>query len=74
MKLSGEKEQKQKQIVLCNLKEVHIQYKETHPDIAVSFSKFSGLLERPKWCFLFGACDTQITCVYAIHQKMELMM
>jgi hypothetical protein len=47
--------------MLCNLKEAYIKFRETHPDIAVSFSKCSGLLERPKWCFLFGAYGTHIT-------------
>jgi hypothetical protein len=42
VKLSGEKVQKQKEFVLCNLKEAYIKLKETHPDIAVSFSKCSS--------------------------------
>jgi hypothetical protein len=41
VKLSGGKVQKQKQLVLCNLKDTNIKFKETHPDIAVSFSKCS---------------------------------
>jgi hypothetical protein len=64
VKLSGEKVQKQKQLVLCNLEEVHIKLKETHPDIAISFSKCSGLLERPKCCFLFCAYGTHTMFVY----------
>jgi hypothetical protein len=64
VKMSGDKVQKQKQLVLCNLKKAYIKFKETHTNIAISFPKCSGLLERPKWCFLFGAYGTHITSVY----------
>jgi hypothetical protein len=60
----------QKQLVLCNLKEAYIQFKETHPDIAISFSTFSEL--RPKWCVLAGAYATHTTCVCTIYHNMKL--
>jgi hypothetical protein len=50
---------------LCNLKDVYIKFKETHPDIAISFPECSGLPERPKWCFVFGAYGTHHVCVYS---------
>jgi hypothetical protein len=59
---------------LCNIKEAYIKYKEAHPDIAVTFSECSVLLETPKQCFLFGAYGTHITCMCTIHQSMKLMM
>jgi hypothetical protein len=58
--------QKQKQFVLCNLKEAYIKFKDTHPDISIKFSKFSEL--RPKWCVLAGAHGTHTP------QNMKLMM
>ena len=39
----GEKEHKQKRLVLCNLKEAYHQFKQQHPDIKVGFSKFAEL-------------------------------
>jgi hypothetical protein len=71
LKLSGDKVQKQKYLVLCNIKEAYIKFKETHKDIAISFLKCSGLLERPKLFFVFGTC---ITYVCTILHNMKLMM
>jgi hypothetical protein len=62
----------QKQLVLCNLKEAYIKFKETHPDIAISFSKISEL--RSKWCVLASAYGTHTTRVCTIHQNMKLIM
>jgi hypothetical protein len=58
--------------VLCNLKEAYVKFKETHPDMAVSFSKFSE--RRPKWCVVAGAYGTNTTCACTIHHNMKLMM
>jgi hypothetical protein len=66
------KYKKQKQFVLCSLKEAYIKFKETHPDIAISFSKFSEL--RPEWCVLAGVHGTHTTYECTIHQNMKLMM
>ena len=38
---SGEKEHRQKRLVLCNLMEAYRQFKTLHPDIKVGFSKFA---------------------------------
>jgi hypothetical protein len=40
LKLSGDRVQKQKKLALYNFKEAYIKFKETHPDIAVSFLSF----------------------------------
>jgi hypothetical protein len=48
VKLCGDKIQKQKELVLCNLKEAYITFKETHPNTAIGFSEGSGLSERSK--------------------------
>ena len=52
----GEKEHKQKRLVLCNLKEAYHQFEQQHPGIKVRFSKFAEL--RPKECVLAGATGT----------------
>ena len=68
----GEKEHKQKRLVLCNLKEAYHQFKQQHPGIKVGFSKFAEL--RPKECVLAGATGTHSVCVCTIHQNVKLMM
>ena len=68
----GEKEHKQKRLVLCNLKEAYHQFKQQHPDIKVGFSKFAEL--QPKECVLAGATGTHSVCVCTIHQNVKLMM
>eukprot|EP00731_Ephydatia_muelleri_P017532 Em0010g630a len=55
-KADGEKEHRQKRLVLCNLKEAYHQFKTEHPDVKVGFSKFAEL--RPKECVLAGATGT----------------
>ena len=37
-----------KRLILCNLNEVSTAFKDKHPDLKISFSKFASL--RPKWC------------------------
>ena len=37
-----------KRLILCNLKELYTAFKDKHPDLKISFSKFASL--RPKWC------------------------
>eukprot|EP00731_Ephydatia_muelleri_P027659 Em0019g532a len=64
-KADGEKEHRQKRLVLCNLKEAYHQFKTEHPDVKVGFSKFAGL--RPKECVLAGShwhsnCLAAIQC------------
>ncbi|KAL5490948.1 hypothetical protein EMCRGX_G016154 [Ephydatia muelleri] len=71
-KADGEKEHRQKRLVLCNLKEAYHQFKTEHPDVKVGFSKFAEL--RPKECVLAGATGTHSVCVCAIHQNVKLMM
>jgi hypothetical protein len=56
------KYKKQKHLVQCNTKEEDLKFKETHPDIAIHFSKFSEI--RAKWNVIAGAHGTHTTCVY----------
>jgi hypothetical protein len=53
---------KNRNLVLCNLKEANIKSKETHPDIAISFSRFSE--QRPKQSIQAGAHGRHTTYVY----------
>ena len=62
----------QKRLVLTNLKEVYLLFKERFPTEKIGFSKFAEL--RPKHCILAGASGTHSVCVCAIHQNVKLLM
>lgn len=66
------KVQKQKRLILCNLKEAYQQFKEQNSNIKIGFSKFADL--RPKFCILAGGNGTHSVCVCTIHQNMKLML
>ena len=68
----GNKQYKQKRLVLCNLKELYIAFKEKHPDVHIGLSKFSSL--RPKWCVIAGASGTHSVCVCTHHQNAKLLV
>ena len=69
---AGTKQQKQKRLVLGNLKEVYQKFKELdqHPDIG--FSTFCTL--RPKHCILAGSSGTHSVCVCTYHQNPLLQL
>ena len=51
------------QLILCNLKELYPAFKDKHPDLKISFSKFASL--EPKWCIIVGPKGTQLACVHS---------
>jgi hypothetical protein len=60
-KVSGVKVHEQKQLLLCNFKDLYSHFKNSHPRVKVGFSKFASLCprnyyDRCKWC-------TQCVCV-----------
>lgn len=71
VRIAGEKVQKQKRLLLSNIKEMFIAYRDKNgPEIG--FSKFCEL--RPKWCVTVGAAGTHSVCVCTIHQNVKLML
>ena len=66
------KEYKQKRLVLCNLHELYVAFKEKYQDIKIGFSKFCSL--RPKWCVIAGSTGTHSVCVCSIHQNAVLLV
>lgn len=72
VKVRGSNIPKQKRLMLCNLKELHHEFKQKYPGNRVGFSKFSTL--RPKWCVLAGAPGTHCVCVCTIHQNPLLLL
>lgn len=69
---SGNKVKVYKRLILCNLKEAHVLFKEKFPDLKISFSKFAEL--RPKRCILAGSKGTHTVCVCTTHQNVKLMI
>ena len=48
----GKKVHFSKRLILCNLIELYTAFKDKHPDLKISFSKFDSL--RPKWYITVG--------------------
>jgi len=72
VKVNGHRMQMQKRLMLNNLKELHNLFKNSHPTIKCSFSKFASL--RPKHCILAGASGTHSVCVCPIHENVKLLI
>ena len=71
VRVEGVKVQKQKRLLLSNLKEMHVAYRKMYGR-EVSFSKFCTL--RPKWCVTVGASGMHSVCVCSIHQNVKNML
>ena len=61
-----------KRLILCNLKKLYTAFKDKHPDLKISFSKFASL--RPKWCNTVGPKGTHTVCVHTIHPNVKLLL
>lgn len=62
---------KQRRLVLMNLKEAYVLFKEQHTNIKIGFSKFAEL--RPRQCVLaLENYGTHTTCVCQYHQNFKL--
>ena len=61
-----------KWLILCNLKELYTAFKDKHPDLKISFSKFASL--RPKWCITVDPKGTHSVCVCTTHQNVKLLL
>lgn len=72
VRIDGKSMHKQKQLLLCNLNELYVKFKETYPNIKIGRSKFCDL--RPKWCIIAGASGTHSVCVCSYHQNVKLMI
>ena len=57
---------------LCNLQELYTVFKDKHPDLKISFSKFASF--RPKWCITVGPKDTHSVCVCTAHKNVKLLL
>ncbi|KAJ8684704.1 hypothetical protein QAD02_020497 [Eretmocerus hayati] len=62
----------QKRLVLYNLPELFIKFKDKHSMTKVGFSKFAQI--RPSQCVLAGSSGTHSVCVCVHHQNVKLLL
>jgi len=70
--VNGKRIQKQKRLLLNNIKELYKTFKMNNPTTKCSFSKFASL--RPKHCVLAGSAGTHSVCVRSIHENVKLLI
>ncbi|KAJ8664655.1 hypothetical protein QAD02_006317 [Eretmocerus hayati] len=70
--INGNKVERQKRLLLCNLKECYQSFKDEYPEISVGFSRFAEA--RPPNVILAGASGTHTVCVCKIHQNFKLLL
>ena len=63
---------KQKRLVLCNLHELFVAFRERNTDVKIGFSKFCTVC--PKWCVIAGSSGTHSLCVCTTHQNTILLV
>ena len=72
IRVDGQKIQKQKRLLLINLKEMYEQFKMRESQEKIGISKFCEL--RPRWCVTVGSRGSHSVCVCAIHQNVKLLV
>lgn len=68
----GKRELKTKRLILHNLKDVYLFFKEQNPNDKIGFTKFCEL--RPKECVTVNSRGIHSVCVCTYHQNVKLMM
>ena len=63
---------KQKWLVLCNLHELFVAFKERNPDVKIGFSKFCTL--HSKWCIIADSSGIHSVFVCATHRNTILLV
>ena len=59
-------------MLLSNLSEICVHFKDENANVSVRFSTFATL--RPKCCVTVGASGSHSLCVCTYHQNVELML
>ncbi|KAJ8666802.1 hypothetical protein QAD02_008464 [Eretmocerus hayati] len=70
--INGNKVERQKRLLFCNLKECYQSFKDENPEIPVGFSRFAEA--RPAKVISAGATGTHTVCVCKIHQNFKLLL
>ena len=71
VKVNGEKVQMQKRLLLVNLRELYLVFKE-YTSEQIGFSKFCKLW--PKWCLPVSSSGMHSVCVCKLHQNVKLLV
>ena len=71
VKINGQKQYKQRRLLLLNLNEFHIEFKKRYPQLNIGLSKFCNL--RPRWCVSVNAPGAHSVCVCEQHQNVKLL-
>ena len=71
IKITAEKNKKQKILLLVRLKVLDIEFKKPKPQLKVGFTKFCEL--RTKWCITVASKGSHTVCVCSYHQNMKLL-
>lgn len=69
---NGQKNYRQKRLLLGNLKELYEIYKSNRNSPQIGFSSFCSL--RPPYCILAGGTGTHTVCVCTYHQNPKLQL
>lgn len=72
VKIDGKRIQKQKRLLLVNLKEMFENFRQKEVHEKIGFSKFCEL--RPRWCVTVGSRGSHSVCICEIHQNVKLMI
>lgn len=62
----------QKRLLLSDIKVLHSQFQEQHPEFPIGLTKFAEL--RPKNCVCAGSSGTHSVCVCVIHENFKMMI
>lgn len=68
VKVDGKRVKQQKQLLLCNLKELLLEFVKRNPNMSIGFSTFCVL--RPPWCITVSSSGTHSVCVCVNHTRM----
>lgn len=69
---TGKRIQVQKRLLLCDVSELYVFFKDQNPKVKVGRSKFYDL--RPRWCITAGARGMHNVCVCMTHQNVKLLL
>lgn len=69
---NGEKQHKQKRLLLFNIQDLHTKFRKAFPDEKIGLTKFQAL--RPRECISAGPSGTHNVCVCKIHQNVKLQL
>ncbi|KAJ8685607.1 hypothetical protein QAD02_021400 [Eretmocerus hayati] len=62
----------QKRLLLYNLRELYLKFKDLHAGLKIGVSKFAEI--RPPQCVFAGSSGTHNVCVCVYHQNVKLML